>query len=104
MHSKLIVSKHSEPLTPDTMSRGASSRWLESEKQRLRLVSYPSNYIADHICHDGHAFYVTEGKITIQIDDEITEWVQGDAFIIPDGVPHVVKNPYKLAALVVVVD
>lgn len=104
MKEKLVVSKHTEGLIPDKVSNGALSRWLETDKQRMRVVSYPSGYKADHTCYDGHAFYVVNGKINIHIGEELTEWTSGDAFIIPDEVPHVVENSFDEDALVIVVD
>jgi len=102
--SKVSVSKGDEGFTPDKASTGALSRWLESDKQRLRVVEYPVGYEADHVCYDGHAFYMVSGKINIELGEEISSWSEGDAFIIPDGVPHKVTNSFEAAARVVVVD
>jgi len=102
--SKLEVSREEEKVTPDKASAGAFSRWLETEKQRLRVVVYPKGYEADHICYDGHAFYIAEGSIKIELGHEVSEWGKGDAFIIPDGVPHKVLNPSESEAQVIVVD
>lgn len=100
----IIASKKNEDFLPDAASKGAFSRWLESEKIRLRVVVYPSGYEADHVCYQGHAFYVVSGHIKIKHDEEITEWSEGDAFIIPDEIPHVVFNPNDEEAKVIVVD
>jgi len=102
--SKLKVSKNTEDALPDKDSTGTFSRWIENEKQRLRLMTYPPNYKADHICYDGHAFYVVEGKIKIELGEEVTEWNKGDIFIIPDEIPHRVINIYNKTAKMVVVD
>lgn len=102
--SKIEISNSGEKSIPDKASTGALSRWLETDKQRLRVVTYPSGYEADHTCLDGHAFYVASGKVNIKHDDEVSEWSEGDAFIIPDGVPHLVFNPFESDAKVVVVD
>lgn len=102
--AKLKISRGIEEATPDKASAGAFSRWLETEKQRLRVLTYPSDYEADHVCYDGHAFYVVEGSLKIELGKEISEWGKGDAFIIPDGVPHRVLNPFESDASVVVVD
>ncbi|MBY7144422.1 cupin domain-containing protein [Virgibacillus sp. NKC19-3] len=102
--SKLIVSKKNDDFLPDSVSKGAFSKWLEDEKLRMRVVVYPSGYEADHVCYQGHAFYVVSGNIKIKIDEEITEWNKGDAFIIPDDIPHVVFNPNEEGAKVIVVD
>ncbi|MEC5424748.1 cupin domain-containing protein [Virgibacillus sp. C22-A2] len=102
--SKVKISKNDEKFTPDKASTGALSKWLETDNQRLRVVKYPSGYKADHVCYDGHAFYVASGNIKIEMGEEITEWNAGDAFIIPDDVPHQVVNPFDDDAEVVVVD
>lgn len=102
--SKLIVRKDADNYTPDAVSKGAESKWLENDGTRMRVVVYPSGYEADHVCYDGHSFYVAAGTIKIKLGEEITEWNEGDAFIIPDDVPHVVFNPNQKDAKVVVVD
>ena len=104
MLEKIAVSKHTEKATPDKVSNGALSRWLEIDGRRLRVVTYTVGYKADHTCYDGHAFYIVEGKIKIHLGDELTEWQAGDAFIIPDEVPHLVENDFDQDAVVVVVD
>ncbi|MEN1968729.1 cupin domain-containing protein [Lentibacillus sp. N15] len=102
--SNMVVSKNNEEFYPDSASKGAVSRWLEIDNARMRVVVYPSGYEADHVCYQGHAFYVVLGHIKIKIDNEVTEWNEGDAFIIPDDTPHVVFNPNKEEAKVIVVD
>lgn len=102
--SKIQFSSQEEAPTPDKASTGALSKWLETDKQRLRVVTYPSGYEADHVCYDGHAFYVAAGNIHIRHEDEVSEWKAGDAFIIPDDIPHLVFNPFEEDAQVIVVD
>ncbi|MGM8212021.1 cupin domain-containing protein [Virgibacillus sp. W0430] len=102
--SKVHMSRNDAPFTPDNASTGALSRWLETDQQRLRIVVYPVDYVADHTCYDGHAFYIAEGAIRINLGEEITEMKEGDAFIIPDEVPHQVFNPFTKDAKVIVVD
>lgn len=102
--SKLIISKSNEEHTPDAASTGAFSRWLETDDQRMRVVVYPSGYEADHTCYDGHAFYIVSGNLNIKLGEQITEWNEGDAFIIPDDVPHRLFNPYNEDVKVIVVD
>lgn len=102
--SKLIISKADEAATPDKISTGALSRWLETDSARLRIVTYLSGYEADHVCYDGHSFYVLEGNIKIELGEEISNWSEGDAFIIPDKVPHRLLNPHKSNAKIIVVD
>lgn len=102
--SNVKVAKNEERFTPGKASTGALSKWLETEKQRLRVVKYPSGYQADHVCYDGHAFYVVSGTIKIEMGADLTEREAGDAFIIPDEVPHRVVNPFDDDAEVVVAD
>ncbi|HLR70071.1 MAG TPA: cupin domain-containing protein [Pseudogracilibacillus sp.] len=102
--AKVHISRNAEEFTPDKASTGALSRWLETDGKRLRVVIYPSGYEADHTCYDGHSFYVVDGSITIKLGEEIAEWNEGDAFIIPDEVPHQVINPNEKDAKVIVVD
>lgn len=102
--SKVHISREDAEVTPDKASTGAFSRWLETDKQRLRVVVYPTGYEADHTCYDGHTFYVASGNIKIRLGEEVSEWREGDAFIIPDEVPHRVFNPFGDDAKVIVVD
>ncbi|WP_240375642.1 cupin domain-containing protein [Bacillus piscicola] len=102
--TKVHISRGDEKATPDKASTGALSRWLETDKQRLRVVTYPTGYEADHVCYDGHSFYITEGSIKMEVGEEVVEWKEGDAFIIPDDVPHRVFNPFASDAKVIVVD
>jgi len=101
---QIEASKSTEKPTPDKLSTGAVSNWIETDKQRLRVVTYPPGYEADHTCYSGHAFYIVSGKIDIKHEDEVTKWEQGDSFIIPDEVPHVLMNPYGDNAKIIVVD
>lgn len=101
---KLRISKNNDKLSPDKASVGAYSRWLETDGKRLRIVTYPKNYEADHVCYEGHSFYVVEGVIKIAFGEEIIEWQANDAFIIPNNIPHRVFNPYRIDAKVVVSD
>lgn len=102
--SKLYISRSDDRITDDQASVGAYSRWLETDNKRLRIVTYPKDYKADHVCYDGHSFYIIEGRIQIELGEETVEWKTGDAFIIPDNVPHRVFNPFYSDAKVVVSD
>ncbi len=101
---KIISSRQNQAPSPDSLSSSAFSNWLETSKQRLRVLTYPSGYEADHTCYDGHAFYIASGQIEIKHDEEVSKWSQGDAFIIPDGIPHLLINPFNEDAKVIVVD
>jgi len=103
-YEKLQISRNGDKTYPDKSSCGAHSRWLETDGKRQRIITYPKGYEADHICYDGHSFYVIEGNIKIELGEEITKWRKGDAFIIPDNVPHRVFNSFKEDARVVVTD
>lgn len=102
--SKVVKSKHNAKDSPDPVAKGAFSRWLEDDNIRMRIISYPPGFKADHICYKGHAIYVISGGIKLQMGEAVTEWGEGDAFIIPDDVPHVVVNDSNRDAKVVVVD
>jgi len=102
--SSITYSNNNEDFIADPAANGALSRWIESDSMRLRIMSYPSEFEADHTCYKGHSLYILSGKIELQIGKEITKWKKGDALIIPDTVPHVVKNTSKEEAKVIVVD
>lgn len=100
----LQFSRKDDRYHPDEASTGAYSRWLEIDGKRQRIVIYPTGYEADHICYDGHSFYIIEGSIKIVLGEEITEWQEGDSFIIPNNVSHRVLNSFDVDAKVVVTD
>lgn len=102
--SKIQVSRNSDEFNEDKAATGALSRWIETDKQRLRVIIYPPGFEADHICYNGHSLYMVEGSIKIEFGEESSEWKKGDAFIIPDGVPHKVLNPFDSKARVVIAD
>src|SRR5699024_4554666 len=62
-YEKLQISRNGDKTYPDKSSCGAHSRWLETDGKRQRIITYPKGYEADHICYDGHSFYVIEGNI-----------------------------------------
>jgi len=101
---KLQISRKNDKSYPDKASIGAYSRWLEDDGRRLRIVTYPSGYEADHVCYDGHSFYVINGSVKIELGSEVTEWHADDAFIIPNNIPHCLFNITNEDAIVVVMD
>lgn len=49
---------------------GASrARTVDAGEVRLRVVEYGPGYLADHWCHRGHAVYVLEGELVIELRD-----------------------------------
>ena len=102
--NKVKISRNGEKTYADRASAGAYSRWLEVDGKRQRIVTYPSGYEADHTCYTGHSFYIIKGSIKIALGEEITEWQENDAFIIPDNVPHRLFNSFDVDAIVVVTD
>jgi quercetin dioxygenase-like cupin family protein len=47
---------------------GASrARTVDAGEVRLRVVEYGPGYLADHWCHRGHAVYVLEGELVIEL-------------------------------------
>lgn len=100
----LWISRNNERPTPDEASKGAMSRWLQTEDVRMRVLTYPPQHDGDHVCYKGHSIYVVAGTYKMEIDDTVFEWQEGDAFIIPDSVPHRSFNPGEKEAKIVIVD
>src|SRR5699024_11692685 len=98
---KLRSTKSNDQPSPDKACTGDYSRWIETDRKRQRIITYPKNYEADHICYDGHSFYVIEGNIQVVLGEEITEWQENDDFIIPVNVHNHVFNPFVFVAKVV---
>lgn len=103
-YAKLIVSKSDATPTPDKAANGAVSRWLQSDSVRMRVITFPPGYEGDHVCYKGHSIYVIEGTYKMDIGDDIVQWNAGDAFVIPDNVPHRSFNPNEKEAKIVMFD
>ena len=52
---------------------------------RLRLVTYPAGYLADHWCQKGHIVHCLAGEF-------ITELSSGDAHTLREGDTYIVSN------------
>lgn len=104
MIEKLIVSKSGAPFVPDKASKGSVSRWLQDDSVRMRVITFPPGHEGDHICYKGHSIYVIAGNYKMELGDTIVNWEAGDAFIIPDGVPHRSSNPGDTEAQIVMYD
>lgn len=48
---------------------------------RIRMVTYSSNYVADHWCHKGHIIYCISGKMITKLED-------GREFILAEGMTY----------------
>lgn len=101
---ELIVSLSNAPYLPDGASNGTLSRWLQNDSIRMRIVTLPSGYEGDHTCYKGHSIYTICGFYKMELEDSVSEWKEGDAFIIPDGVPHRLFNPNSSEAKVIIFD
>lgn len=77
---------------------------LQTEDVRMRVLTYPPQHDGDHVCYKGHSIYVVAETYKMGIDDTVFEWQEGDAFIIPDSVPHRSFNPGEKEAKIVIVD
>lgn len=101
---KLLVSRVDESSVPDRTAKGAVSRWLQTESVRMRLVTFPPGYKGDQVCYKGHSIYVISGFYKMALGNTELIWQEGDAFIIPDDVPHRSFNPGKTEAKIVMFD
>lgn len=104
MLDKFIISRSNAKLTPDKAANGAKSRWLQHENNRLRVITFPPGHEGDHVCYKGHSIYVVAGTYEMEVGDEKITWKAGDAFIIPDDVPHRSSNPGNEEAKIIMVD
>ncbi|MFD1929176.1 cupin domain-containing protein [Sporosarcina siberiensis] len=101
---KLLVSRGDAPSVPDRAAKGAVSRWLQTDSVRMRLITFPPGYEGDHVCYKGHSIYVISGLYKMDLGDSQLEWREGDAFIIPDDVPHRSFNPGESEAKIIMFD
>lgn len=101
---KLLINKNNEPFSSDSAANGATSRWLQTETERMRIIKFPANYHGDHVCYKGHSIYVISGCYEMKVGDTVLEWQEGDAFIIPDGIPHRSKNSGKAEVKIIMFD
>jgi hypothetical protein len=52
---------------------------------RIRVVSYPPGYVADHWCKKGHIVHCLEGGFVSQLEN-------GEAFSLESGMTDIVSN------------
>ena len=52
---------------------------------RIRMVSYSSNYFADHWCRKGHIIYCISGEMITEVED-------GRAFVLSQGMNYQVGD------------
>lgn len=104
MIDKFIISKSNASSTPDPAANGAVSRWLQHDSTRMRVITFPPGHEGDHVCYKGHSIYVISGTYKMEVGEEVANWKAGDAFIIPDGVPHRSSNPGDVEAKIVMFD
>lgn len=104
MIESFIVSKKNAVSTPDKAANGAVSRWLQNDATRMRVITFPPGHEGDHVCYKGHSIYVIEGTYKMEVGEDVVEWTAGDAFIIPDDVPHRSSNPGNTEAKIVMFD
>lgn len=101
---KLLISKADATSIPDRAAKGAVSRWLQTESVRMRIITFPPGYEGDHVCYKGHSIYVIAGLYKMELGNTELEWREGDAFIIPDDVPHRSFNPGETEAKIIMFD
>lgn len=58
---------------PASAGGGETGSWrartVDAGAVRLRVVDYSPGFLADHWCHRGHAAYVLEGELTLELKD-----------------------------------
>ncbi|MHC1574236.1 MAG: hypothetical protein ACXQTY_00310 [Candidatus Methanogasteraceae archaeon] len=53
--------------------------------QRIRLVEFSEDFNEPDWCTRGHVGYVLEGRLTIDFDGELIDFMSGDGIFIPEG-------------------
>lgn len=71
---KLLISRKSDRSIPDSASKGAVSRWLQTANVRMRVLTYPPYHDGDHVCYKGHSIYVVAVSYQMEVEDSILEW------------------------------
>ncbi|KAF5412150.1 MAG: phosrestin [Euryarchaeota archaeon] len=55
------------------------------DNQRIRLVEFSQDFNEPDWCTRGHVGYVLEGRLTIDFDCELIDFMSGDGIFIPEG-------------------
>ena len=76
-------------IVPETEHTGESGivhrRTVEFPGLKIRLVEYPSGYIADHWCQKGHIVHCLEGEFTSEMET-------GERFLLTKGMSYIVSD------------
>ena len=63
----------------------SSSRTLQFDKLRIRMVEYSAGYLADHWCQKGHIVHCLEGEFKSELEN-------GETFSLIPGMTYVVSD------------
>jgi len=102
--TKLKISRNEDSFLPDAAAKGAQSRWLQTDSARLRVLSLPPGFEGDHVCYKGHSIYMISGECILEIGDLQVTWKEGDAYIIPNQIPHRLINSGTVRTEMVIFD
>jgi hypothetical protein len=73
------------PTTVQGTTGTATSRTVQHEGLRIRMVEYSANYLADHWCQLGHLVFVLEGEL-------INEHANGTVNVLTVGMSYHVSD------------
>lgn len=60
----------------------------ELNHQLVKIAKFKGEFVMHHHEHEDELFYVVEGTLNIELDEEVIEIQQGEFVIIPKGTSH----------------
>jgi len=99
-----IVAKGGEPRSRIRFEDSGVTYGILSDRFPTRTLEalfadYPPHYDPPMITHEGEEFgYVMEGRLVLQVEDEVHELEPGDSFHFVSARRHTVRNPFDQPA------
>jgi quercetin dioxygenase-like cupin family protein len=74
-----------ESQTQKGLTGEVTSRTLQEEGLRIRIVEYSAGYLADHWCRKGHIIHCLEGDFTSEMES-------GEKYFLRKGMSYIVSD------------
>ena len=80
---------------------GARGRLIQGDGQQVVFVEFADDLDVPEHTHDEQWEFVLTGRVTLKREGEQTDFVAGDNFFIPAGVPHAARVHAGYKAMIV---
>ena len=85
---------------------GVRFKLYQQGNRQIRLVEFTDEFVEPHWCKKGHAGYVLEGRLELDVDGQVVVFGPGDGIFIPTGQQHkhVVRTLTDVVKIILVED